>query len=70
MAFPSHADYVIIGAGIHGLSTGWRLAERMIEKGESVEGRIVVLDKSGIAVPQALLAEWFEITIFSRRCAT
>ena len=49
MSFPSHADYVIIGAGIHGLSTGWRLAERLIEAGESVEGRIVVLDKSGIA---------------------
>jgi glycine/D-amino acid oxidase-like deaminating enzyme len=49
MAFPSHADYVIIGAGIHGLSCAWRLAERLIEAGESVEGRIVVLDKSGIA---------------------
>jgi len=49
MAFPTHADYVIIGAGIHGLSTAWRLAERLIEAGESVEGRIVVLDKSGIA---------------------
>lgn len=49
MAFPTQADYVIIGAGIHGLSTGWRLAERLIAAGESVEGRIVVLDKSGIA---------------------
>jgi glycine/D-amino acid oxidase-like deaminating enzyme len=48
MAFPSHADYVIIGAGIHGLSTAWRLAERLIGKGETVEGRIVILDKSGI----------------------
>lgn len=49
MAFPSHADYVIIGAGIHGLSTAWRLAERLTEAGESVEGRVVILDKSGIA---------------------
>ncbi|MBZ0123096.1 MAG: FAD-binding oxidoreductase [Roseovarius sp.] len=49
MAFPDHADFVIIGAGIHGLSTAWRLADRLIEAGESVEGRIVVLDKSGIA---------------------
>ncbi|MBX2883885.1 MAG: FAD-binding oxidoreductase [Granulosicoccus sp.] len=49
MAFPSHADYVIIGAGIHGLSSAWRLAERLQEAGESVDGRIVVLDKSGIA---------------------
>jgi glycine/D-amino acid oxidase-like deaminating enzyme len=49
MAFPQHADYVIIGAGIHGLSCAWRLAERLREAGESVEGRIIVLDKSGIA---------------------
>lgn len=49
MAFPDHADFVIIGAGIHGLSTAWRLADRLIEAGETVEGRIVVLDKSGIA---------------------
>ena len=49
MAFPEHADFVIIGAGIHGLSTAWKLAERLTERGESVEGRIVVLDKSGIA---------------------
>ena len=49
MAFPTHADFVIVGAGIHGLSTAWRLADRLIERGEKVEGRIVVLDKSGIA---------------------
>ena len=49
MAFPTHADYVIIGAGIHGVSTAWKLAERLLEKGESVEGRIVILDKTGIA---------------------
>ena len=49
MAFPEHADYVIIGAGIHGMSSAWRLAERLKEKDEEVEGRIVVLDKTGIA---------------------
>jgi glycine/D-amino acid oxidase-like deaminating enzyme len=49
MAFPTHADYVIIGAGIHGLSTAWRLAERLTEAGEAVEGRVVILDKDGIA---------------------
>lgn len=49
MAFPEHADYLIIGAGIHGLSCAWRLAERLTEKGEAVEGRVVVLDKAGIA---------------------
>ena len=49
MALPEHADFVVIGAGIHGLSTSWRLAQRLIEQGKNVEGRIVVLDKSGIA---------------------
>ncbi|MEO0400675.1 MAG: FAD-binding oxidoreductase [Pseudomonadota bacterium] len=49
MAFPSHADFVVIGAGIHGLSTAWRLADRLTKNGEEVEGRIVVIDKSGIA---------------------
>ena len=49
MAFPEHVDYVVIGAGIHGLSSAWRLAERLIDAGEEIEGRIVVIDKSGIA---------------------
>lgn len=49
MAFPAHADFVIIGAGIHGLSTAWALAEKLAAKGEAIEGRIVVLDKTGIA---------------------
>ena len=49
MAFPKHADFIIIGAGIHGVSTAWKLAERLKQKGEAVEGRIVILDKSGIA---------------------
>ena len=49
MAFPDHADFVIIGAGIHGVSTAWKLAERLKERGEEVEGRIVILDKTGIA---------------------
>ena len=49
MAFPDHVDYVVIGAGVHGLSSAWRLAEAMAEAGEEVEGRIVVLDKAGIA---------------------
>ncbi len=49
VAIPEHVDYVVIGAGIHGLSTSWRLAQRLLEAGESVEGRVIVLDKSGIA---------------------
>ena len=49
MTIPSHSKYLIIGAGIHGLSTAWKLAERMQEKGEIIEGAITVIDKSGIA---------------------
>ena len=37
MAIPEHADYVIIGAGIHGLSTSWRLAQRLIDQGERLK---------------------------------
>ena len=46
MSLPSQAEYVIVGAGIHGLSTAWRLAERLTAAGESVEGRIVIVDKA------------------------
>ena len=49
MAFPEHAEFLIIGAGIHGLSTAWGLADRLRARGESAEGRILVIDKSGIA---------------------
>ena len=49
MSFPEHSDYVIVGAGIHGLSTAWRLAERLAARGQSAEGRITILEKSGIA---------------------
>ena len=43
MAFPSHSKYIIIGAGIHGLSTAYHLALKT--KGSD----IIVLDKSGIS---------------------
>ena len=49
MALPKHSKYVIIGAGIHGLSTAWRLAEKLTAKGESIDGRVTILDKGGIA---------------------
>jgi glycine/D-amino acid oxidase-like deaminating enzyme len=49
MALPKHSKYVIVGAGIHGLSTAWRLAEKLTAKGESIDGRVTILDKGGIA---------------------
>jgi len=32
MAFPTKAKYVVIGTGIHGLSTAWHLAEGLKKK--------------------------------------
>ncbi|MGF1625778.1 MAG: NAD(P)/FAD-dependent oxidoreductase, partial [Alphaproteobacteria bacterium] len=49
MALPSHSPYVIIGAGIHGLSTAMHLARALKARGSGGGGDIVVLDKSGIA---------------------
>ena len=46
---PKEVQYLIVGAGIHGLSTAWRIAERLISKGETVEDKVIVIDKSGIA---------------------
>lgn len=48
MSFPAQSDYVIIGAGIHGLSTAWHLAEKLKEKGAKSGRDIVVIDKAGI----------------------
>ena len=42
MVIPSHVRYLIIGAGIHGLSTAWGLAKRLKSKGEVVEGVILL----------------------------
>ena len=49
MAFPDSADYVVVGAGIHGLSTAYHLAVRLRESGRGSGKDIVVLDKSGVA---------------------
>ena len=49
MAFPEHSKYVIIGAGIHGMSTAWRLAKRLKDEGKGSGEDIVILDKTGIA---------------------
>ena len=49
MAFPTKAKYVVIGAGIHGLSTAWHLAEKIKKNGNGNNNDIVVIDKGGIA---------------------
>jgi glycine/D-amino acid oxidase-like deaminating enzyme len=49
MAFPSRTKYLIIGAGIHGLSTAWHLGEALRKSGRGSGKDILVIDKSGIA---------------------
>ena len=49
MPFPSHSKYVVIGAGIHGLSTAYHLALELKATGRGTGADILVLDKSGIA---------------------
>jgi len=49
MSLPSQVKYVIVGAGIHGLSTAWRLAEILTARGGSVDGNLIILDKAGIS---------------------
>lgn len=49
MAFPTHSKYVIIGAGIHGMSSAWRLAERLKSSGKGSGEDIIILDKTSIA---------------------
>jgi glycine/D-amino acid oxidase-like deaminating enzyme len=49
MAFPTRSKYVIIGAGIHGLSTAWALGERLAKSGKGSGEDILVIDKTGIA---------------------
>ncbi len=42
------AKYVIIGAGIHGLSTAWHLAGELRASGRGSGSDIVIVDKTGI----------------------
>ncbi|MCY4048055.1 MAG: FAD-binding oxidoreductase [Hyphomicrobiales bacterium] len=44
---PKHAKFLIIGAGIHGLSTAWRLGEHL--QNAPGDNSIILLDKTGIA---------------------
>ena len=49
MAFPDHAKYVVIGAGIHGLSTAYHLALELKARGRGTGADILLLDKGAIA---------------------
>ena len=44
------SKYLIIGAGVHGLSIAWHLAEKLKNKnGDLKEDDVLVVDKMGIA---------------------
>jgi glycine/D-amino acid oxidase-like deaminating enzyme len=45
---PAHARYVIVGAGVHGLSTAWHLARELQARGTGSGQDVLVLDKSGV----------------------
>jgi methylglutamate dehydrogenase subunit A len=45
---PAAARYVVVGAGVHGLSTAWHLARRLRVRGEGGGADVVVLDKTGV----------------------
>ena len=49
MASTSKAKYVVIGAGIHGLSTAYHLAQACKSSGRGAGADILVVDKSGVA---------------------
>src|SRR5256885_15844154 len=45
---PTHSRYVVIGAGVHGLSTSWHLARELRARGLGGGEDICVLDKSRV----------------------
>jgi glycine/D-amino acid oxidase-like deaminating enzyme len=49
MALPTDVKYLIIGAGIHGLSTAWHLAARLEATGQGSGRDVLVVDKTAIA---------------------
>ena len=47
MDVPKRASYIVVGAGIHGLSTAYHLAEELAARGLGSGDDVLVLDKSG-----------------------
>jgi glycine/D-amino acid oxidase-like deaminating enzyme len=47
-SLPQHIPYLIIGAGIHGLSTAWHLAQELKARGRGSGEDILVIDKTGV----------------------
>ncbi len=49
MGVPEASRYVIIGAGVHGLSTGYHLALALKARGRGSGSDILIVDKTGVA---------------------
>jgi len=46
---PAAARYVVIGAGVHGLSTAWHLAQELLRRGTGSGADVLVVDKTAVA---------------------
>ena len=49
MGLPRKAEYLIIGAGVHGLSTAFHLAKYLESTGKGNGDDVVVIEKNAIA---------------------
>ena len=49
MSLVKNSPYVIIGAGIHGLSTAYHLAKELKARGKGSGEDILVIDKTGVS---------------------
>ncbi|MDX6570091.1 MAG: hypothetical protein QOH15_2669, partial [Gaiellales bacterium] len=47
MSVPRSTKYLVIGAGIHGLSTAYHLAKELRTRGTGSGSDILVVDKTG-----------------------
>jgi methylglutamate dehydrogenase subunit A len=48
MSLPDRSRFVVIGAGVHGLSTAWHLAMELRARGDGDGADVVILDKEGV----------------------
>ncbi len=56
MAASDGARFVIIGAGVHGMSTGWHMAKELKARGLGSGDDVLILDKTGIGAGPSGLA--------------